>query len=321
MTTRALQVFATCALLAAPAFAQCAPPSFTGPDGGLQPGVGIPGPDASSPVPGSDRGVPNPTPDPASTPDAGPKRGPTTPRGRGGSPIALTRGKSAKKRSVIQWTWPKPKGETALDYETTLAELRGDDPRPLLILREGSQYGRGLDKRLHKKLNSESLALLTRWFHCVRFSSQIMEKSHPWHALFSGRYPPQCFAVSWNGHDSEILSGAFSLRRLQRSFKSIIAVEYRKDVNKALRAWARILDKLDTLDSQEGNLRQNIELLAIEKGEKNSKLRKLRTRLSHLQKLRQSLAKKELAVLDLGLKRSIPKAGKSRLLRMIRGEG
>lgn len=320
-----IQILTFCAagaLLSAQLFSQCAPPTFRGPEGPRpsSPGNGIPGPDTGNPIPGGDNGRPNPVTDPVGGPSTDPKRGPTTPRG--GVPIPLTRGKSAKKRHTIQWQWPKPKAadsENSLDYETALAEVRGDDPRPLLILREGSQYGRGYDKLLGKKFQNESIALLTRWFHCVRFSEAIIQESHPWHAIFSGDYPPQCFVVSWDGHTNEPISGIFSIGRIQGAMKKVIRVEYKKDIKRALRDWTRVLDQLDTIDAQEGNLRQRIEAAAIEHGEKSSKVKRLRSRLAKITRDRRVAEKRELAVLDLQLKRKVMATQKSKLLERIRG--
>lgn len=301
--------------------AQCPPPTFRGPEGPRPTGVPAPGAgDTGTPTPGGDTGNPTPGNDPVTPgPNADPKRGPTTPRG--GIPLPLTRGKSAKKRFEIQWQWPKPTGadrESVRDYESVLHEIRGDDPRPLLILREGSSYGAGYDRLLQKKFKNERIALLSRWFHCVRFSQAIMQDSHPWRALFSGKYPPQCFVVSWDGHQNENLSGIFSLGRIQRSMKRVLGLEYKKNVDGALRSWVRILDKLDTLDAQEGKIREQIESLVIERGAKAPQVRRLERKLAGFEKTRRSIRKKEVAVLDLQLRRG-SKAAKSALLEKLRG--
>lgn len=297
----------------------CAPPSFRGPDGPRPSAPPAPGGGNDAPVPTGDTGRPTGPQDPVSTPTTDPQRGPSTPRG--GIPLPLTRGKSAKKRHVIEWSWPKPvdlASEQRLDYETVLATIRGDDPRPLFVLREGSQYGPGYDKLLHKKLENENIALLTRWFHCVRFSEAIMEDAHPWRALFGGEYPPHCFVVTWDGHHNEVLSGIFSLGRLQKSMQAILGQEYEKDAGKALTEWKRVLDKLDTLDAKQGDMRERLESLIIERGEKSSQVKTLRRQLDKIERERESIEKQEDAALDLRLKRKTG-TGKSDLLDRLRG--
>ena len=296
----------------------CAPPSYTGPDGprAPQPAPGTPSND--TPVPTGDTGRPSTPTDPVTGPTTDPRQGPSTPRG--GMPLPLTRGKTAKKRHVIQWSWPKPATEAAeerLDYEGVLATVRGEDPRPLLILREGSQYGPGYDKMLSQKFENESIALLARWFHCVRFSESIMDDAHPWRALFSGEYPPQCFVVTWDGHNNEILSGIFSISRIQTSMRKILAKEYSKDVDQALTKWKRVLDKFDTLDAKVGDMRERIEALSIERGPDSAQVRTMKARLAKLEKEQSAIEKEEAAVLDLGLARKASD-GKSKLLDRLR---
>nr|HMQ23247.1 SIS domain-containing protein [Planctomycetota bacterium] len=173
------------------------------------------------------------------------------------------------------------------------------------------------DKMLSQKFENESIALLARWFHCVRFSESIMDDAHSWRALFSGEYPPQCFVVTWDGHNNEILSGIFSISRIQTSMRKILAKEYSKDVDQALTKWKRVLDKFDTLDAKVGDMRERIEALSIERGPDSAQVRTMKARLAKLEKEQSAIEKEEAAVLDLGLARKASD-GKSKLLDRLR---
>lgn len=295
----------------------CAPPSFRGPDGPRpsQPPADT-GTGTGRNTGAGDTGRPTPSGDPTIT--GGPdRRGPIT--GPRGMAITYTRGKSSKKRLQIHWEYPKAKGEASLDYESALAEVRGNDPRPLLVLREGSQYGKGYDAMLQKKLRNEKLVLLTRWFHCVRFPSTIMEESHPYHSLFSGKFPPQVFVVSWDGTDNAPLSGVFSVGSLERRISKVLKKEYRKDPSKAVSKWLRVLNELDTIDSMEGTLRKQMDEVEFKEGPKSSKLKSLKAKWNKLQKRRGKARQREKVAMDLGLIRRTTKSNASKLLDRIRG--
>lgn len=295
----------------------CAPPSFRGPDG---PRPSQPPADQGSGTGrntgAGDTGRPTPRQDP--TTGGRDPRGATT-GGPRGMALTFTRGKSSKLRLQIDWRYPKPTGEAVLDYESALAEIRGSDPRPLLVLREGSQYGSGYDVMLHKKFKNEKLALLTRWFHCVRFSSNVMEESHPYHSLFSGKYPPQVFVVTWDGHESVPLSGIFAIGHLNRALIKVLKLEYRKDPGKAVTQWLRILDAYDTLDGRQHELQKQIDDVEFEEGPKSKRLRSLKARFGKLARERARLVQKEKSVMDLGLVRKVARPANSKLLERIRG--
>ncbi len=298
---------------------ECSPPSYTGPDG---PRPADPTPNSGSGSDSTSRG--------ATTGDTGRPTGPTdTTRGPGGArtpasgprgaALTFTRGKSSKKRLSIHWEYPKPNGEDSLDFETALTEIRGNDPRPLLVLREGSQYGKSYDVMLRRKLGTDKTTLLTQWFHCVRFSTEIMKESHPYHSLFGGEFPPQFFAVSWDGRKSIPMSGVHSLGYLQRSMIEVLKVEYRKDPSKAVTQWFRVLSNFDDLDQRESVLRKQMDDTEFKYGPKTRRLKPLQNRMAKLAKRRSRLLKTEAAILDLGLIRKTPAARNSRLLERIRG--
>ena len=232
--------------------------------------------------------------------------------------LTVTRGKSSRKRLNVDWKYPKPKGEAQLDYESVLKELRTGDPRPMLILREGSDYGKGYDRKLQSILQQEKSALMTRWFRCVRFSTEVMDERHPYHALFSGKYPPHAYVVSWDGMTSIPISGAFSINEVQRCMSKVLKVEYRKDANKAVRDWFRLLSRYDELDHEERQIKKQRDQVEIESGIKSSKYKKLDRKLAKLAKRRMGYERTERNILNLGLKRKHNAKTQSMLLDQLR---
>src|SRR5262245_57154135 len=143
----------------------------------------------------------------------GPAAGPAGPgfHGRG---MALTfhRGRSAKERLQIDWTYPvwKPKAgptdgattfaaeiEHALPLDEAFAWIASDAHRPLLVLRE-CDLCKGTDHALlSRTLDNEQTVLLTHWFRCVKLPTNVLDSKHPFAALFrngqTGDHLPHLF--------------------------------------------------------------------------------------------------------------------------------
>jgi hypothetical protein len=109
----------------------------------------------------------------------------------------VARGPSAQELLEIDWKYPVFKAEAkladdgrtvagtvqrALPLERAVAYLAGEDPRPLLVLRE-CLVCNGTDKALlGAEADNEKTVLLTRWFHCVKLPVDVMLKEdHPFH--------------------------------------------------------------------------------------------------------------------------------------------
>ena len=312
-----LTTAAFCALLGATAFGQCpspAPPTFESPRGPVAPDQRASGA-IVAPIRSTDAPRTTPTRDGKTpTPRDARRRGARTPQARAGIVLTVTRGESSRKRLRVDWKYPKPKGEQKLDYESVLKELRRGDPRPMLILREGSDYGKGYDRRLQSILSREKTALMTRWFRCVRFTTVVMDERHPYHALFSGKYPPHAYVVSWNGATSIPISGAFSTNEVQRNMAKVLRLEYRKDPNKAIRTWLRLLSRYDELDQEQRKLKAQRASIEIASGTESAKYKKLSLKLAKLTKRRRAHERSERKLLDLGLKRKHDAKTRSTLL-------
>ncbi|MEZ5989015.1 MAG: hypothetical protein R3F30_07810 [Planctomycetota bacterium] len=115
-----------------------------------------------------------------------------------------------------------PKGEQALDFKAAIDEVRGGDPRPLIVLRDCDRCAGKDDALLSKTLDNEKVLLLTHWFHCVKLDRRVVEESHPYHALFAGKRPSHLFVSSYDGEDVIQMPGDQSQRVVWEGLNRIL---------------------------------------------------------------------------------------------------
>ena len=116
----------------------------------------------------------------------------------GAATAAPIRGPSAKSYLRIEWEYPvyvppeesaakdtfAKKKRVALSREEAFRFIAGDDPRPLLVLRECKVCNGTDDALLKGGVDNEKTYLLSRWFHCIKLPVDVMEEDHPFHNLF-----------------------------------------------------------------------------------------------------------------------------------------
>ena len=120
-----------------------------------------------------------------------------------GAAMTFERQASSKRLLELRWqypTWtPEQKAgvgtvaeaaRRALDHAEAFAAVRGDDQRPLLVLRECSACKGTENALLSRRLDNERTLLLARWFRCVKLSEGVMLEDHPIHNLFAERAAP-----------------------------------------------------------------------------------------------------------------------------------
>lgn len=219
--------------------------------------------------------------------------------------VNYERGATSKKRLSIRWSTPVPTGEEALDFQTSLKEIRGNDPRPLLVLRDCDRCNGKDDALLSKTLNNERTQLYTQWFHCVKLDRQVVEKSHPWHALFAGKKPRHLFLTSWDGKKVVALPGTQTQKDLWGVLQRILKVDYKKVAKPAVRSWQRVLDSYDAIDSRQKELERQLDMQLVAKNKQ--RIARIQKRLSKLANDRKANEAKEKAVMNLVL-RHAPKA-------------
>lgn len=200
----------------------------------------------------------------------------------------------------MQWDLVVPTAEEPLDFQSALAEIRGVDPRPLLVLRDCDRCKGKDDALLSKTLSNEKTLLYARFFHCVKLDRRVVEESHPWHALFADEKPPHLFISSYDGSIVEQLPGTQTQKELWSTMLKVLKNDYQRDAVVAVREWLRVLDKFDSLDSREKELTSQIDE-HIMKGNKNREAA-LRRDLAALTKERENACEGEKRVIDLILK-------------------
>ncbi|MFT7484574.1 MAG: hypothetical protein ACI9F9_000414 [Candidatus Paceibacteria bacterium] len=143
------------------------------------------------------------------------------------------------------------KARKAMTREEAIAYIAGDDPRPLLILRE-CKVCNGTDEALLKGgIDNEKTFLLSAWYHCVKVPVDVMEENHPFHNIFvQDKTPEHLFVCSIDGTNHDPLESQTSRRELWKSMVSLLEKEYETKPKKPLKAIAKLLDKLDEADGR-----------------------------------------------------------------------
>ncbi len=157
--------------------------------------------------------------------------------------------------------------------------LAGDDPRPLLVLRE-CKVCNGTDDALLKGDGNETTFLLARWFHCVKLPVDVMEENHPFHNMFVEKTTEHLFICSPDGSNHDPLESQTSRTELWDSMRDMLGLEYKQKASASLKTIAKVLDKLDVVDSRLNHLRAAQEEILVEDGPDSRKLPKLAKKIA-----------------------------------------
>lgn len=167
----------------------------------------------------------------------------------------------------------------ALSREEAVKYIAGDDPRPLLILRE-CKVCNGTDEALLKTgSDNEKTFLLSAWFHCVKLPVDVMEENHPFHNLFKQDKPEHLFVCSIDGSNHNALESQTSRTELWKSMHGLLNTEYKKGPKTSLKKITGLLGKLDEQDARLDILLSRQEQILEEDGPKSKKLKKLNTKI------------------------------------------
>jgi hypothetical protein len=219
------------------------------------------------------------------------------------APPVTFRGPSAKTVLEINWQYPvytppekEQRGDSvakqirrALSREDALAYIAGDDPRPLLVLRECKVCNGTDDALLKGGMENEKTFLLSTWFHCVKLPADVMEEDHPFHNLFVQEQPEHLFVCSVDGSNHSPLESQTSRTELWKSMTKLLGREYKKKPDSALKKLARLLDKLDAVDSRWNELMARRDDILEEDGPNGKKLPKIAKDLEELEAERDEL--------------------------------
>ncbi len=197
----------------------------------------------------------------------------------------------------------------AMTREEAIAYIAGDDPRPLLILRECKTCNGTDEAALLKGDGNETTFLLARWFHCVKLPVDVMEEDHPFHNMFTEKQPEHLFVCSPNGDNHAALQSETSRSELWKSMREMLAKEYAEKSKPALKAITKLLDKMDMADARVNLLKLTQEEILVKDGPDSRKLPKLAKKIAKAelaqQKLHDEFAKA--SVLELRRKAPAPK--------------
>lgn len=311
--------------------AQCPPGGYPPPPPAW--GEGTAAPSTPGPAAPSTPGPASPsTPGPASpsTPAAGPATGgpsgPSTPAGRpttGGvgrpagarMPITFTRGQTSKNMLDIDWSYPiaKPaevKGEGTsaqpvfqpLAVDAAFAEIAGDDPRPLLVVRECPKCQGSDAALLHPKQANDRTILLTHFFHCVKLDPSILHDTHPYRKLFEGREDAHVFLATADGATVETLGAMHSPSSLWRTMSKVLKSAYDGNADGNVKQLLKLLDQFDRVDEQELRLFEQMEEEIESNGPSSPRLAQLRKKRSKVEADKAELMKRKEALLALPLR-------------------
>ncbi|QDU66082.1 hypothetical protein [Engelhardtia mirabilis] len=232
-------------------------------------------------------------------------------------PLPVTaRGPSARTVLNIDWqfpVWKAPEvaddGDTvarqvrrALTREEALAYIAGDDPRPLLVLRE-CKVCNGTDAALLKfGAENEKTFLLSTWFHCVKLPVDVMEQDHPFHNLFQVEPTEHLFVATRDGATHRALESETSRTELWKSMGEVMKLTYDDKSDSALKAVGKLLDKLDAADERWNELSDRRDEILEEDGPGSRKLPKLEAKIAELDAERGEVLKEIAEAMKLKLK-------------------
>jgi hypothetical protein len=172
----------------------------------------------------------------------------------------------------------------ALTREEAVRFLAGDDPRPLLVLRE-CKVCNGTDEALLKGgIDNEKTFLMSAWFHCVKLPVDVMEENHPFHNLFVEDKPEHLFVCSVDGSNHKPLQSQTSRTELWESMRDLIALEYEDKPDRPLKKITALLDKLDDADRRVRELTERRDEILEEDGPDSRQLPKLKKKLEKEEK-------------------------------------
>jgi hypothetical protein len=207
--------------------------------------------------------------------------------------------KTAKSRLDAKWLNKLASEETVLTEEEAIAVLRGDDPRPLLIVRECDGCKNKEGDLLKRTLEDERFLLATPWFHCVKLDKDAHLSDHPYNKLFTGSIPPHVVLSSWDGKRIIDVSRA-GQKEIWMAMQKVLRVSYKKSAKSAMKGLAKILEQYDALDEREEELLGQL-ALKEERG-KTRRAEKIRNEIIDLESDRQEVIDKEEKLYDLKLK-------------------
>ncbi len=228
----------------------------------------------------------------------------------------VTRGPSTRGLLSLSWSYPVYAHEElstgptvakararALAYDEAFDFIAGDDPRPLLVLRECKVCNGTDDALLSRGADNEKTFLLSRWFHCVKLPPDVLDEDHALRKLFAASDPEHFFLSSRDGSLRVPLESQRSRTELWSSMLAVLAAEYVEDPSASVRQLQGLLDKLDRVDERILQLEDRVEVLLETAGPGANKLARARADLERARREREELLERVSRASELRLKR------------------
>jgi len=196
------------------------------------------------------------------------------------------------------------KAKVAWLAEDAFQKIAGDDPRPLLVMRECHACKGSEHALFSRRLNNEKTKLLLHWFHCIKLPAEVEKKNHPFHNLFHFKhgFRPHLFICTAEGQSKKVFTGAQPQSLLQRELNKLINISYAKKPKPAIQAMLKYLSKFDQYDLRESELLTQIDLAREASGPKSSRVKKVQKTLEKVRRNKAKAMKMAKAVCDLKLK-------------------
>jgi hypothetical protein len=217
---------------------------------------------------------------------------------------------------AIGWTYPVWTEGASVDGRSTsvranqslpaaeaLAFIAGDDPRPLLVLRECLTCTGTDDALLTRQADNEKTMLMSRWFHCVKLPPDVLDEGHAFKNLFTGDDPSHLFVVTADGKERLDLNGAQSRTELWSVMEKMLTTRYAEKPDKALKALLRVLDDYDEVDERIALIEEKLDDAVESEGPGSSRAKKLKKELTKLHQERNDLRAKAVKVSELKVKK------------------
>jgi len=178
---------------------------------------------------------------------------------------------------------------SALSAEAAFAYLAGDDPRPLLVLRECFVCNGTDDALLSRGVDNEKTFLFSRWFHCVKLPPDVLADDHPFRNLFPGGKAEHLFMATRDGSLRIPLESERSRTELWSSMVQVLSADYRSDPARSVAEIQGLLDELDTVDQRIAELQTRMDELLETKGPGDRKLERVQKQLGEARTKRDAL--------------------------------
>ena len=209
-------------------------------------------------------------------------------------------------RQLLLWEWDvayvrRQEGEKPLAPKEALVALADRDERPLLVVRDCRGCKQDAHELVVAEQSGERTMLLGRWFHAVRISDDVLEETHPYHALFDAKLPPHVVAATADGANLAALSARASKAQLWKLLSGVLRKAYRKDPDAAVKRMLELLDEWDERDALLVELTDKLAELRQASAPDEREIAKVEERKKAVEAERWALLEEGKALDDLGL--------------------